>query len=90
MYASKKDTIHNDCAGIFLAFGWTVIDTSASKGKLLDMIIYKSRKEFWFVEIKSGNKKLTFEESKFFSRHMDRCVLVKSVKDAETWCRIRL
>lgn len=85
----KKDHNHNLISDIFKSFGWTVIDTSWSRGRLLDIIIYKSRREFWFVEIKNGKKTLTPAEVWFFNKHMERSILMRSAEEAKSWCENR-
>ncbi len=86
MRACKKDLTHNPIAAILEQAGFTVIDTSWSQGRLLDMIIYKRYGDVWFIEAKTGNKKLTDSEVLFVARHADRCVTLKSEADAIAWC----
>jgi hypothetical protein len=86
----RKDTFHNRIAAILIQAGWTVIDTSWSRGRLLDMIIYKPRqKEFWFVEIKTGNRPLTDKEKDFTAQHWQRCVVFNGIDAAMVWCGMK-
>lgn len=82
MYNCKKDANHNLIADVFMQAGWYVIDTSWSKGKLLDLIVYKRKGQFWFVEVKVGNKPLTDAEKKFIQDNSFRCVVIRSVDEA--------
>lgn len=78
----KKDLNHDEIEGLFNQFGWITVDTSWSKGKLLDFIAYKIYGDFWFVEVKNGNKPLTKDEIKFFHKHSERSVLIRSTDEA--------
>jgi hypothetical protein len=49
---------------------------------LLDFIAYKPDSQFWFIEVKNGNKKLTKEENTFFIKHAERSVVIRSLDDA--------
>jgi len=81
----KKDTNHNAIAYLFQSYGYIVIDTSWSRGKLLDFIAYKRTGEVWFVEVKNGaKKKLTDDEMLFFSNHPERSISIHSTDEARS------
>lgn len=75
----KKDTNHNLIANLFRQYGYIVIDTSWSRGKLLDFIAYKLHGELWFIEVKNGNKKLTEDECCFIGKHKEKSILLNSI-----------
>lgn len=79
----KKDNNHNTIAKLFQQYGYIVIDTSWSRGKLLDFIAYKRTGEVEFVEVKNGKKTLTGDEEKFIRNHSERSVVLRSVDDAK-------
>lgn len=81
----SKDTNHNSIAKLFMQFGWIVIDTSWSRGKLLDFFAYKVFGDFYFVEIKNGNKKLTDCEVDFIRQHPERSIVLTSIEAAQKW-----
>jgi len=84
---SKKDNNQDSIVRIFEQFGFTVIDTHWSRGRLLDIIVYKRYGEVWFVEIKNGLKKLTDCEADFIMVHTARCVVIRSEEEAIKFCQ---
>jgi Holliday junction resolvase-like predicted endonuclease len=83
MIQYKKDLYHNRIAAILIQAGWSVIDTSWSRGRLLDMIACKPRQRVaWFIEVKTGNKPFTPDESKFIDAHREQCAVIRSVEAA--------
>lgn len=83
MIACRKDLYHNRIAAILIQAGWDVIDTSWSRGKLLDMIACKPRQHIaFFIEVKTGNKQLTTDEENFIGSHREQCVVIRSVEQA--------
>jgi Holliday junction resolvase len=77
----KKDNNHNEIEKQWEAYGWITIDTSGSRGKLLDFIAYKRSGEVYFVEVKNGNATPTKCEKKFIAKHPERSVVVHNVKE---------
>lgn len=82
----KKDKNHCDVMRVFQQFGFDCIDTSWSRGRLLDFIAVKRYGECWFVEVKDGKKKTTEMEDKFIRLHQ-RSVVIRSIEEAEKFCR---
>lgn len=78
----RKDENHNSIENLFRSFGYITIDTSTCHGDLLDFIAYKLSGEFWFVEVKNGNKRLTTNEHVFFRQHPEKSVIIRSENEA--------
>jgi hypothetical protein len=86
--AAKKDVNHDRISGIFQLCGCVVIDTSACHGSLLDIIVYGPfTREFYFVEIKNGNGKLTKFEKEFIEKHKSNSVIIRSDEEAINFCQ---
>lgn len=80
-YAAKKDLNHNLISGAFRRMGWDVIDTSGSRGALLDLIVSRPKRQVsLFVEVKNGPKyKLTQSEIDFIRLHPEQSYVVWDV-----------
>lgn len=79
----KKDRNHNNIADQWKRFGWIVIDTSWSRGKMLDFIAYKLNESgVYFIEVKDGKKPLTDDEKKFIEKHPERSIVVRSAEES--------
>ena len=85
-YANRKDCFHNRIAAILIQAGWNVIDTSFSRGKLLDMIACKPRQHIaFFIEVKTDNAPLTDSEREFIAKHREQCVIIRNIEQAINW-----
>jgi hypothetical protein len=86
-YAKRKDTNHDKISRAFQVYGWTVIDTSAFSGKMLDLIVYRGNmawKYFYFVEVKNNEKfTLTKAEKDFMYRHQGAAITIWNVEQVE-------
>jgi Holliday junction resolvase-like predicted endonuclease len=82
----KKDNNHAAIAALFSSYGYTIIDTSWSRGKMLDFIAYRPHNgsDLWFVEVKSKYNKLTPDEEKFIAANKERSVVLHN--KTETIC----
>lgn len=79
----KKDKNHESIEFLFQQYGYITIDTSWSRGKLLDFIAYKLNGKCWFIEVKNGKKPLTKDEEIFISKHPERSVVLRSIEEAK-------
>jgi hypothetical protein len=81
----KRDNNHDTIAALFRAYGYIVIDTSWSRGKLLDFIAYRpcNASDLWFVEVKSKYGKITPDEEKFIAAHPERSVVLHNENETE-------
>ena len=89
--ACRKDHNHTAIAEVFSQFGFTVIDTSAFSGRMLDLLVYIGDYHFQFIEIKDGSKppsarKLTADEVAFMRTHHGHCTVITSVDEAKNYC----
>ena len=87
---NKKDTIHNAVENAFRGYGYRTTDTSTCHGVLLDFIAEQDNKPCWFIEVKSGNKKLTENEKRFIREHPENSVVIRSVEEADTFYACQL
>jgi len=89
--ACRKDRNHTAIAEVFSQFGFTVIDTSAFSGRMLDILVYIGDYHFQFIEIKDGSKppsarKLTTDEVEFMQTHHGHCTVIESEEQAKNYC----
>jgi hypothetical protein len=78
----KKDANHEQIADIYRWYCPVVIDTSWSRGRLLDLIVIDKNDKVRFVEIKNGNEKLTKSEKKFIEKYGMHCRVIRSLNEA--------
>ena len=89
--ACRKDRNHNAISTVFRQFGFTVINTSAFSGKMLDLVVYIGDYHFQFIEVKDGSKppsarKLTDDEVAFMRTHHGHCTVIESEEQAKNYC----
>jgi 3'-phosphoadenosine 5'-phosphosulfate sulfotransferase (PAPS reductase)/FAD synthetase len=78
-YLFKKDNNHNEIVKQWQTFGFITIDTSWSRGKMLDFIAYKMNEiGVWFIEVKNGKEPLTILEKEFIAKHPERSIVIRS------------
>jgi hypothetical protein len=80
MRACKLDKNHNTIASMIESVRLVWIDTSWSRGRLLDGIAQNPiNRAAVFIEIKNGPKdKLTESEEQFIKKHLGRCMVIWS------------
>ena len=82
--AYRHDDNHKAIAKAFQDCGWTVTDTSWSRGRLLDMIVERRKDEMYYIEVKNGPKyELTDREKEFIPLHPGRCLIIWSVEQVK-------
>jgi hypothetical protein len=69
MIIAKKDKNHKHIADTLRRCGWIVLDTSWSRGKLLDLIAYRPGPNVRFIEVKGKGKNITDCEREFILDH---------------------
>jgi hypothetical protein len=88
----KKDRSHDSRIAEMRTLGLDVIDTSWSRGKLLDCIVrHRGTGRAMYVEIKNSIKgKLTPDETAFVNARPEACRVVASQADAlALWAELR-
>ena len=88
----KKDLSHRARVNEMRTLGLDVIDTSWSRGKLLDCIVrHRGTGRAMYVEIKNSSKgKLTPDETAFINARPEACRVVASQADVlAVWAELR-